>query len=137
LPNRSCKLSGIEPAMMGAGPGLRSMIATAANALFAWAGRLRLPLRRDVGGMDKRTRRLLRLMSYEPKVLERAYEIARSGMVGNVVELASALKREGVYGLEDHFTYTRLRRELNKICREAWVAAGNAPLRGPKKRKGT
>jgi hypothetical protein len=75
-------------------------------------------------------------MSDEGNFLERAYELARSGTVGNVQQLVGALKREGYAGIEAHFTYSTLRRDLNKICRDAWTAAGNPPLPDPKRRKG-
>ena len=71
----------------------------------------------------------------DTKLLERAYEIARSGQVGNVDELIVALAREGYRQLEAHFTYSSLRRELNAICRAAWAAAGNPQLADPRRRK--
>jgi hypothetical protein len=71
------------------------------------------------------------------KILERAYELARSGQVGNVDELIVILRRDGYGDAESHFTYSTLRRDLNKICRDAWAAAGNSPLRDRKKRKVT
>jgi hypothetical protein len=86
---------------------------------------------------SKRARCLLRLMSDKAKILERAYELARSGKVGNVDQLVSALKREGYDQLEAYFTYSSLRRDLNKICRDAWAAAGNSPLPDPRRRKVT
>jgi hypothetical protein len=64
----------------------------------------------------------------EAPLLERAYQIARSGQVGNVDQLIASLAREGYRQLEAHFTYSSLRRDLNEICRATWAAAGNPPL---------
>ncbi len=74
-------------------------------------------------------------MSDKAKVLDRAYELARSGTVGDVDQLIRTLSREGYDGLEAHFTYSSLRRDLNKICRAAWAEAGHSPLADPRKRK--
>jgi hypothetical protein len=62
-------------------------------------------------------------------MIERAYELARSGSVGNVNQLIKVLTREGYDHVEAHMQGgTRLRRDLNEICRAAWVAAGNEPI---------
>lgn len=56
--------------------------------------------------------------------LERAFQLARSGSVGNVTELKTALKREG-YSSEviEGRTLTRQLRELIQIAREGAEAS--------------
>ena len=67
-------------------------------------------------------------MSHRPSIVERAYELAKSGLVANVDQLVVLLKREGYELVEAHVGGgTSLRRELNAISRAAWVEAGNVP----------
>jgi hypothetical protein len=72
-------------------------------------------------------------------LVERAFELARSGQVPNVEALARKLKREQYEQVDAHLDgSTSLRRELNDLCRNAWAAAGNKPvaLRGRYARRG-
>ena len=66
-------------------------------------------------------------------IVERAFELARSGQVPNIDQLVMKLKHERVLEqVESHLAGSEtLRRQLNEICRNAWAAAGNAsvPLR--------
>ena len=62
-------------------------------------------------------------------IVERAFELARSGQVPNIDQLVRKLKREQFEQVESHLAgSTTLRRQLNEICRNAWAAAGNAPV---------
>ena len=62
-------------------------------------------------------------------MLERAYELAGSGSVANLDQLARTLKREGYDAIEAHLRCSpSLNRELRAKCTAAWIAAGNDPL---------
>ena len=68
-------------------------------------------------------------MPSPPPLIERAYELATTGTIGNVAQLISALTREGYENVEMHFQGgTSLRRDLTKICRDAWAKAGHPPV---------
>ena len=63
-------------------------------------------------------------------LVERAFELARSGQVPNVDQLVRKLKREQYEQVESHLAgSTSLRRQLNEICRNAWAATGKKPVR--------
>ena len=65
-------------------------------------------------------------MSPRPNILERAYDLARSGKIADAKQLITELKREGYEMVESHISgRSTLRRELNEICGTAWLAAGN------------
>jgi hypothetical protein len=62
-------------------------------------------------------------------MIERAYEIARSGSVANLDQLVRALKREGFELVEAHLRSSpSLNRELRLMCRSAWASAGREPI---------
>jgi hypothetical protein len=63
-----------------------------------------------------------------PPLLERAYELARSGRVETMAKLLRALTCEGYEQVEDHIGGgSTLRRELTSILRKASIEAGNGP----------
>ena len=67
--------------------------------------------------------------SGSPNIMERAYELARSGVFGEIEPLAVQLKREGYERVDMHLRgFSSLRRDLTRLCRLAWIAAGNQPL---------
>ena len=79
--------------------------------------------------VDQHSFRERRKLSQLP-LLERAFELARSGKVGTVDELVRRLKREGFLLVDAHIAgSSRLRRELSELCRASWVAAGNEPIK--------
>ena len=53
-------------------------------------------------------------------IIERAYELARSGKFANVTEIRLRLQDEGYGGLaiRDHFDGPGIRSALNEICEE-------------------
>jgi hypothetical protein len=57
-------------------------------------------------------------------IIERAFELARSGKIPSVDELIRKLKRERYDLVEAHIA-AGLRRELRTLYREAWQKAGN------------
>jgi hypothetical protein len=68
-------------------------------------------------------------------LVERAYELARSGEVANVDQLITELKREHYEQTDAHLAGgSTLGRELHKICRAAWLAAGKPVPRDPRRR---
>ena len=68
-------------------------------------------------------------MIARPPLIERAYEVAGSGGVANISHLVRTLTREGYEVVEAHVqSGTQLRRDLDRLCRKAWVEAGNEPL---------
>jgi hypothetical protein len=54
-----------------------------------------------------------------PPIVERAYELARSGEFVNVVEICQRLKSEGYSEISQHFDGAAIRADLVKICGEA------------------
>ena len=69
-------------------------------------------------------------MSIEATMIERAYDLAKSGSVANLDFLIRALKREGFDLVEAHLRCSpMLSRQLRTMCKSAWVAAGNQPVR--------
>lgn len=67
-------------------------------------------------------------------LVERAFELARSGTIANVDLLARALKREGFDQVESHFSSSRtLTKELREACRLAWGATGREPIKAKRK----
>jgi hypothetical protein len=64
-----------------------------------------------------------------PPMIERAFEVAQSGTVANLDQLERALKKEGYNGLGTHVRSSpTLNRQLRTMCKDAWIAAGNAPI---------
>ena len=61
-------------------------------------------------------------MTQDKPILERAFEIARSGECANLPTLRKALKRAGYTDsvIEMHLTSSALRAQLSAICREAY-----------------
>jgi hypothetical protein len=54
-----------------------------------------------------------------PSVIERAYQLSRSGKFANIAEVCERLHREGYRELFMHFEGAALRADLSRICREA------------------
>jgi hypothetical protein len=64
-------------------------------------------------------------------LLERAYELAKSGNCVSSAQIVQALRRERYEAVDLHLAGAGLRRELNKLCREARAPKPNpeaAPL---------
>ncbi|RYD90176.1 MAG: hypothetical protein EOP61_30130 [Sphingomonadales bacterium] len=63
-------------------------------------------------------------------VLERAFELARSGQFSRWNEVAKRLSREGYMGVTSHFSGVHLRRQINELCLAAQTGepGGNIPL---------
>jgi len=62
-------------------------------------------------------------------MIERAFQLADSGLVANLDQLARALKREGHELIDAHLRSSpTLNRELRARCCSAWAAAGNEPV---------
>lgn len=59
-------------------------------------------------------------------VIERAFELARSGRCPNLDDLRRRLQQEGYYGVEEHLRGTMLRRQLRALIQGA-AAASPAP----------
>lgn len=51
-----------------------------------------------------------------PSVIERAFELARSGTCSSVQEVAQRLKREGFESVEAHLAGMSIRRQLKELC---------------------
>lgn len=60
-----------------------------------------------------------------PQIIERAFELARSGACHNVSEVGLQLKRERFDSVEAHLAGTSIRRELRQLC-----SIGKAERRG-------
>jgi hypothetical protein len=58
-------------------------------------------------------------MSIKPGVVERAYQMARSGQYVHVVEIEGRLNRENYFDVSAQLSGLTLRRELRRICHEA------------------
>jgi len=68
-------------------------------------------------------------MAPAPTLIERAFDLARSGSVPNLSRLARALRREGYEGVDMHLSSSpTLAKELTSACRAAWAAAGKEPV---------
>lgn len=68
-------------------------------------------------------------MGTNGSMVERAFELARSGTVANIDQLARALKGEGYELVEAHLHCSpMLNRELRLICRAAWLSTGKEPV---------
>lgn len=64
----------------------------------------------------------------QSNIIERAYELARSGRLANIDQVLIALKREKFELVDAHIAGgSSLKRELQRVCRAAWAEAGNAP----------
>jgi hypothetical protein len=59
-------------------------------------------------------------------IVERAFELARSGSVANMMELERALKSEGFAAPHDHFMGTSLRKQLRTLMKAAQPSNGAA-----------
>lgn len=64
---------------------------------------------------------------FTSSVIERAYELARSGRCLNVAEVSSRLKQERYESVEAHLAGPSIRRELRRICSEAAKTARPQP----------
>ncbi|TZG29300.1 hypothetical protein [Sphingomonas montanisoli] len=54
-----------------------------------------------------------------PTIIERAYELARSGTCAGLVEIERTLSRENYLNVMAHMSSPSLRRELGRLCRTA------------------
>lgn len=64
-------------------------------------------------------------MSYnETPILERAFELARTGEFINVKMLEKALAGEGYAKSDPYIQSPSVRRQLRHLCREAYAQAG-------------
>jgi len=52
-------------------------------------------------------------------IIERAFELARSGRCHNVAEVSAKLKQERYESVEAHLAGPSIRRELRRMCAEA------------------
>lgn len=52
-------------------------------------------------------------------IIERAFELARSGRCQNVAEVGAKLKQERYESVEAHLAGPSIRRELRRMCLEA------------------
>jgi len=63
-------------------------------------------------------------------MVERAFELARSGAAANLDQLAKMLKTEGYELVEAHLRSSpTLNRELRAICRATWQSTGKDAVR--------
>jgi hypothetical protein len=70
-------------------------------------------------------------MFYRPTIVERAYELARTGTVKNIERLIRQLKREAYEFVDERFDKSpSLRRDLKFLCGHASITKrGNQLLR--------
>jgi len=61
--------------------------------------------------------------SYRPTVMERAYELARSGTCASVSEIRAKLSGEGYYDVAAQIYGPSLTSDLRKLCNAARPAA--------------
>lgn len=57
------------------------------------------------------------LMPMKIGLVERAFQIARTGLCSSCDEISERLRREGYIEVEEHFFSPKLRRQLTAICR--------------------
>ena len=55
----------------------------------------------------------------EHRILERAFELARSGSCANTGEIKQRLKKEGFGQVEEHLSPPSISRQLRSLCVEA------------------
>ncbi len=73
-------------------------------------------------------------MTNKPTIMERAYELARSGAIADLQDLSRRLKSEGFEAVDAHLAGPSLRAELRRLSQSArapagGVTAGPAPSR--------
>lgn len=66
-----------------------------------------------------------------PNIIERAYELARSGSFHKVEHIARRLTAEGFTGADDHLSGRWFRRELNRLMKEAQLLLEAGMSNGP------
>jgi len=54
-----------------------------------------------------------------PHILERAFELARSGKHKDSSEIGRLLKKEGFAQVDEHLSSPSIRRQLRGLCNEA------------------
>jgi hypothetical protein len=69
-----------------------------------------------------------------PTVIERAYQLARSGQCGGIGDVRSRLMSEGYLDTLPQLAGAGLKRELSRLCREA--QGKTAPLPPIRRRSG-
>jgi hypothetical protein len=62
-------------------------------------------------------------MSQSPSIIERAYQLARSGDYPSIPQIADRLKAERFDSVDAHLASATLRRDLRKLLSAAKVAA--------------
>jgi len=62
-------------------------------------------------------------MAHRPEVIERAYQLAKSGACESLGEVKACLQKEGYSSVEQHLSAPMLSRTLRAIC----AAARNNP----------
>ena len=55
-------------------------------------------------------------------ILERAFDLARSGECATVADIRVGLQREGYSDVLNHLSWPSIRRQLTGLCREATQA---------------
>lgn len=70
-------------------------------------------------------------MHTTPGIVERAFELARSGRYLNVQEIIRRLKQEKYDNVEAHLSGTGFRRELQALIRATKAASTPAPASSP------
>lgn len=60
-----------------------------------------------------------------PPLLERAYELARSGGCATLKDIKARLKAEDYEHVNSHLDGIRIRNTLRDLCRSHYVAPGN------------
>jgi hypothetical protein len=74
-------------------------------------------LRKRSGGATNRRRNdLIDMHYYERPILERAFELARTGQFGRVKDLEKALAKEGYSRGDPHIQSPMVRKQLRQIC---------------------
>lgn len=68
-----------------------------------------------------------RKMVERSPIIERAFDLARSGECRELLELGLRLKREGYLLVDDHLSGTMLRRQLRELMARAAATSEDAP----------
>jgi hypothetical protein len=63
-------------------------------------------------------------------IMERAYELAKSGEFRNAGEIEEQLKREGFEQVHAHLSGSFTRKQIQSICSRAWKSGQQAKRAG-------
>jgi hypothetical protein len=58
-------------------------------------------------------------MQNQTPIIERAFQLARSGEYQNWVEVSSRLRGEGYMNVDSHFGGTMLKKQIGTACKDA------------------